>query len=418
MNAHILTIGDEILIGQTLNTNAAYIGSRLIELNIDISKTSVVGDNEKQILSEFKECFNNNDLVIVTGGLGPTHDDITLKCIAKFFNTELVLNEDVLNDVKKIFSRRGRKVTKINEDQALVPKIATVIRNKLGTAPGVWIEKDNKIFVVMPGVPFEMKEMMSSYVMPNLKEKIGKPEFVTMRLVLQTTGIPESYLFERLGNIDELLNGSGMAFLPSQYGVKLRITAKDKSAETAINKLTEIEQKIRNKVGRFVFAKGEETLEEVVGRLLKERELSIALAESCTGGNIANLLTNISGSSAYFERGVVSYSNGSKVEMLQVNEDIMQEFGAVSPEVAKQMSKGIRSISGTDLGLSVTGILGPTGATPEKPVGLVYISLCDINSCIVKKFLFGEDRLLNKQRASQAALEMIRKHLLGIQQDD
>jgi nicotinamide-nucleotide amidase len=418
MNAHILTIGDEILIGQTLNTNAAYIGSRLIELNIDISKTSVVGDNEKQILSEFKECFNNNDLVIVTGGLGPTHDDITLKCIAKFFNTELVLNEDVLNDVKKIFSRRGRKVTKINEDQALVPKIATVIRNKLGTAPGVWIEKDNKIFVVMPGVPFEMKEMMSSYVMPNLKEKIGKPEFVTMRLVLQTTGIPESYLFERLGNIDELLNGSGMAFLPSQYGVKLRITAKDKSAETAINKLTEIEQKIRNKVGRFVFAKGEETLEEVVGRLLKERELSIAIAESCTGGNIANLLTNINGSSAYFERGVVSYSNGSKVEMLQVNEDIMQEFGAVSPEVAKQMSKGIRSISGTDLGLSVTGILGPTGATPEKPVGLVYISLCDINSCIVKKFLFGEDRLLNKQRASQAALDMIRKHLLGIQQDD
>ena len=351
MNAHIITIGDEILIGQTLNTNAAYIGSRLIELNIDIKKTSVVGDNEKQILSEFKECFSNNDLVIVTGGLGPTHDDITLKCIAQFFNTELVLNEEVLNDVKNIFSKRGRKVTKINEEQALVPKIAKVIRNKLGTAPGVWIEKDNKIFVVMPGVPFEMKEMMSSYVMPNLKEKIGKPEFVTMRLVLQTTGIPESYLFERLGNIDELLNGSGMAFLPSQYGVKLRITAKDKSAETAINKLTEIEQKIRNKVGRFVFAKGEETLEEVVGRLLKERELSIALAESCTGGNIANLLTNISGSSAYFERGVVSYSNGSKVEMLQVNEDIMQEFGAVSPEVAKQMSKGIRSISGTDLGL-------------------------------------------------------------------
>jgi nicotinamide-nucleotide amidase len=418
MNAHILTIGDEILIGQTLNTNAAYIGSRLIELNIDISKTSVVGDNEKQILSEFKECFSDNDLLIVTGGLGPTHDDITLKCISKFFNTELVIDEEVLNDVKNIFSKRGRKVTKINEEQALVPKIASVIRNKLGTAPGVWIEKDNKIFVVMPGVPFEMKEMMSSYVMPNLKEKIGKPEFVTMRLVLQTTGIPESYLFERLGNIDELLNGSEMAFLPSQYGVKLRITAKDKSAETAINKLTEIEQKIRNKVGRFVFAKGEETLEEVVGRLLKERELSIALAESCTGGNIANLLTNISGSSAYFERGVVSYSNGSKVEMLQVNEDVMQEFGAVSPEVAKQMSKGIRSISGTDLGLSVTGILGPTGATPEKPVGLVYISLCDINSCIVKKFLFGEDRLLNKQRASQAALDMIRKHLLGIQQDD
>jgi nicotinamide-nucleotide amidase len=418
MNAHIITIGDEILIGQTLNTNAAYIGSRLIELSINIKKTSVVGDNETQILDEFKECFDANDLIIVTGGLGPTHDDITRKCIVKFFNTELVLNDDVLKDVKNIFSRRGRQLTKLNEDQALVPKIAKVIRNKLGTAPGVWIEKDNKIFVVMPGVPFEMKEMMSSYVMPNLKEKLGKPEFVSTRIVLQTTGIPESFLFERLGNIDELLNGAEMAFLPSQFGVKLRITVKDKSEEASNNRLTEIEQKIRSKVGRFVFAKGEETLEEVVGRLLKDRELSISLAESCTGGNIANLLTNISGSSDYFERGVVSYSNGSKVEMLQVNEDTIQKHGAVSPEVAEQMSKGIKSISCTDLGLSITGILGPTGATPDKPVGLVYISLCDNKTCIVKKFLFGEDRLLNKQRATQAALDMIRKHILGIQQDD
>ena len=418
MNAHIITIGDEILIGQTLNTNAAYIGSRLIELSIDIKKTSVVGDNEKHILNEFKECFNENDLVIVTGGLGPTHDDITRKCIVKFFNTQLVLNEDVLKDVKNIFSRRGRQVTKLNEDQALVPKNAKVIRNKLGTAPGVWIEKDNKIFIVMPGVPFEMKEMMSSYVMPSLKEKLGKQEFVSTRLILQTTGIPESFLFERLGNIDELLNSAEMAFLPNQFGVKLRITVKDKSEEASNNRLTEIEQKIRNKVGRFVFAKGEETLEEVVGRLLKERELSISLAESCTGGNISNLLTNISGSSDYFERGVVSYSNGSKVEMLQVDEDTIQKYGAVSPEVAQQMSKGIKSISCTDLGLSITGILGPTGATPDKPIGLVFISLCDNKSCIVKKFLFGEDRLLNKQRATQAALDMIRKHILGIQQDD
>ena len=418
MNAHIITIGDEILIGQTLNTNAAYIGSRLIELSIDIKKTSVVGDNEEQILNEFKECFHENELVIVTGGLGPTHDDITRKCIVKFFNTELVLNDDVLKDVKSIFSKRGRQVTKLNEDQALVPKNAKVIRNKLGTAPGIWIEKDNKIFIVMPGVPFEMKEMMSSYVMPNLKEKLGEPEFVTTRLVLQTTGIPESFLFERLGNIDELLNGAEMAFLPSQFGVKLRITAKDNSVESSNNRLTEIEQKIRNKVGRFVFVKGEETLEEVVGRLLKERELSISIAESCTGGNIANLLTNISGSSDYFERGVVSYSNGSKVEMLQVDEDVIQKHGAVSPEVAEQMARGIKSVSCTDLGLSVTGILGPTGATREKPIGLVYISLCDNKSCIVKKFLFGEDRLLNKQRATQAALDMIRKHILGIQQDD
>ncbi|MDR3609890.1 MAG: competence/damage-inducible protein A [Ignavibacteriaceae bacterium] len=418
MNAHILTIGDEILIGQTLNTNAAYIGSKLIELNINVCKTSVVGDNEKVILNEFKACFDKNDLVVVTGGLGPTHDDITRSCVVKFFNTELVMNDDVLKDVNQIFSKRGRIVTKVNEEQALVPKIANVIRNSLGTAPGIWIEKDQKIFVVMPGVPFEMKEMMDSYILPKLNEKIGVPEFVTGRINLQTTGIPESYLYERLGDINELLNGAQMAFLPSQYGVKLRVTATDKSSDLVNNKLSEIEQKIRNKVGRFVFAKGEETLEEVVGRLLKERELTLAVAESCTGGNIANLLTNISGSSDYFERGVVSYSNASKVEMLQVNEDTIMEHGAVSRSVAEQMAKGIKSISGTDLGLSVTGILGPTGATPGKPIGVVYIAICDNITSIVKKFLFGEDRILNKQRATQAALDMLRKHILGIQQDE
>jgi nicotinamide-nucleotide amidase len=418
MNAHIITIGDEILIGQTLNTNAAFIGSKLIDLNINVKKTSVVGDNEEEILKEFTDCFRDNDLILVTGGLGPTHDDITLQCVVKFFNTELIQNDDVLQDVINIFTRRGRQITKINEEQALVPKIGKVIRNKLGTAPGIWIEKDNKIFVVMPGVPFEMKEMVNSYVIPNLEEKFAEPEFIIKRLVLQTTGIPESFLFTRLGNLDELLEGAKIAFLPSQYGVKLRITVTEKSEEAARNKLSEIEQKIRNKAGRYIFAVGEEQLEEVVGRLLKERELTIALAESCTGGNIANLITNISGSSEYFERGVVSYSNGSKVELLKVDEDALLEYGAVSAEVAQQMAKGIRSISGTDLGLSITGILGPTGATPGKPVGLVYISICDNKSVIAKKFLFGEDRILNKQRATQAALDMIRKHILGIQQDD
>jgi nicotinamide-nucleotide amidase len=418
MNAHIITIGDEILIGQTLNTNAAFIGSKLIDLNINVKKTSVVGDSEDEILKEFSECFRDNDLVIVTGGLGPTHDDITLQCVVKYFNTELIQDDDVLQDVINIFAKRGRQITKINEEQALVPKIGKVIRNKLGTAPGIWIEKENKIFVVMPGVPFEMKEMINYYVIPNLKEKYGEPEVLIKRLVLQTTGIPESFLFTRLGNLDELLEGAKMAFLPSQYGVKLRITVTEKNEEAAKNKLSEIEQKIRNKVGRFIFAVGEELLEEVVARLLKERELTISIAESCTGGNIANLLTNISGSSEFFERGIVSYSNGSKVELLKVEEEALLEYGAVSPEVAQQMAQGIRSISGTDLGLSITGILGPTGSTPGKPVGLVYICICNNTSAIVKKFLLGEDRILNKQRATQAALDLIRKHILGIQQDD
>jgi len=418
MNAHIITIGDEILIGQTLNTNAAAIGSLLADIQVYVRKSSVVADEEEEVLKEFKECWENNDLVVVTGGLGPTHDDITRQCVVKFFNTELVANNDVLEDIKTMFQKRGRELTKLNEGQALVPKIAKVIRNFRGTAPGYWIEKVDKIFIVMPGVPFEMKEMMDSFVIPELKEKLINPEFISLRKSLQTTGIPESALFEKLGNLEELLEGAKLAFLPNQFGVKMRITAKGMNEQEAQNKVTEVEQRIRGKVGRYIFSREEESLEEVVARLLKERGLTISLAESCTGGGLANLLTNTSGSSDFFERGIVSYSNASKVEILKVNEDTIVEHGAVSIEIARQMAEGVKSISGTDLGVSITGIMGPTGATTGKPVGLVYIGLCDDKVCTAKKFIFGDDRIINKQRTIQAALDMIRRHLLGISFDD
>ena len=418
MNAHIITIGDEILIGQTLNTNAAYIGDHLTNIQVTINKTSVVGDDHDDIMNEFKTCWGKNDLLIVTGGLGPTHDDITRNCIVKFFKTELIQNDDVLEDIKKIFQKRGRDVRKINESQALVPKIAKVIRNEFGTAPGIWIEKENKIFIAMPGVPYEMHGMMQSFVIPNLSEKlIDLPNF-QKRITLETTGIPESFLFEKLGDLSELLDGAKLAFLPSQIGVRMRITANEKTEEEASNKLSEIEQKIRGKVGRFIFGRNGEKLEDVVGRILKERGLKIAIAESCTGGNISNLITNVSGSSNYFERAIVAYSNAAKVEILKVDEDLISEYGSVSMEVARQMAEGVKSISGIDIGLSITGIMGPTGATEGKPIGLVYIGLCDEEVCTAKKYTFGEDRLLNKQRTTQAALEMLRRHLLGISFDD
>ncbi len=417
MNAHIITIGDEILIGQTLNTNAAYIGSKLVDIQVYVKKSSVVSDVEEEILKEFKQCWENNDLVIATGGLGPTHDDITRQCVVKFFNTELMRNNEVLEDIKTMFAKKGREVTKINEGQALVPKIAKVIRNSHGTAPGFWIEKKNKIFVVMPGVPIEMQEMMENFVLSSLKEKLQNPKEISLRKTLQTTGIPESTLFEKLGNLEELLDGAKLAFLPSQYGVKLRITAKEKTEDEAKNKITEVEQRIRSKVGRFIYSREDESLEEVVARLLKERGLTISLAESCTGGGLANELTNVSGASAYFERGIVSYSNASKVEILKVLEDTIAEYGAVSLEVARQMAEGVKSISGTDLGVSITGIMGPTGATTDKPVGLVYIGLCDDKVCTAKEFTFGDDRIINKQKTIQAALDMIRKYLLGISLD-
>jgi nicotinamide-nucleotide amidase len=417
MNAHIITIGDEILTGQTLNTNAGFIGEKLSDVQINIRKATIVADNEEDILNEFQISWKNNDLVIVTGGLGPTHDDITRQCVVKFFNTELVKNEDVLYDIKALFQKSGREVTKVNENQALIPKIAKVIRNYLGTAPGMWIEKNEKIFIALPGVPFEMKAMMKSYVVPHLEEKLQK-NTVIKRSILQTTGIFESALYEKLGDINELLHGSKLAFLPTQQGVRLRITVEEADEESAKNKLSEIEQKIKSKVGRFIFATNDVLLEEVVGRMLKERGLKIALAESCTGGYISHLLTNISGSSNYFERGIVSYSNAAKVEILRVNEDTIAEYGAVSLEVARQMAEGAKATSGADIGLAVTGILGPTGAVPGKPVGLVYIGFCDETVCTAKKFTFGEDRIINKQRTAQAALEMVRRSLLGIPYDD
>ncbi|HEY6906275.1 MAG TPA: nicotinamide-nucleotide amidohydrolase family protein, partial [Ignavibacteriaceae bacterium] len=269
----------------------------------------------------------------------------------------------------------------------------------------------------MPGVPFEMEEMMTSYVIPTLKEKIGVPEIISVRKTLLTTGIAESTLFERLGDINELIGDSKLAFLPSQFGVRLRITSGAESEEAALNKIIEIEQKIRSKAGRFIYGKDDELLEEVIGKILKERGLTLAVAESCTGGLISNMLTNISGSSTYFERGIVSYSNVAKVEILKVNEDMIVENGAVSIEVARQMAEGVKAISGTDLGLSTTGIMGPTGATADKPVGLVYIGICDEKVCTAKEFQFGDNRLLNKQRAAQAALELLRRHLLGISDD-
>ena len=418
MKAYIITIGDEILLGNTLNTNAAFIGEQLYEINIPIIKTSVVGDDNSAILSELSIASESADVILITGGLGPTHDDVTRKSIVDFFKTELIESQEVLNDIKILFEKRKREVTSVNADQAKVPKIAEVIRNQYGTAPGLWIEQEEKIFVVMPGVPYEMEAMVESTVVPKLKDKLGEEKLFLKNKMMLTTGIPESTLFERLGNLDELLQGAKLAFLPNQFGVKLRVTVEGADEKEVKDKLMEVEQRIRSKAGRFIYGAGEDQLEAVVGRLLLERELKIATAESCTGGLIGNMLTNISGSSKYFERGVICYSNAAKVEILKVDEDTIAKQGAVSPDVAMQMAEGVKSTSGSDIGIATTGIMGPTGATADKPIGLVFIGYCDEKVCTAKKYQFGEDRLLNKQRTAQAALEFVRRQLLGISFDD
>jgi len=418
MKAYIITIGDEILLGNTLNTNAAYIGTQLFDINIPVIKTSVVGDDNSAILSELNSASEVAELIVVTGGLGPTHDDVTRKSIVDFFNTELVENKEVLEDISSLFEKRKRKITNVNIDQAKVPKIAEVIRNQLGTAPGLWIEQNNKVYVVMPGVPYEMEAMMESTVIPKLKDRIGEGQKILLRKTILTTGIPESTLYERLGNIDDLLEGAKLAFLPNVFGVKLRLSVEGDDEKELKNKLTEVEQRIRSKAGRFIYGVDDDQLEAVVGRLLLEREFKIATAESCTGGLVGDMLTNVSGSSKYYERGVICYSNAAKVEILNVNEDTLAEHGAVSMEVAMQMAVGVKSTSGADIGLATTGIMGPTGATNDKSIGLVYIGYCDDKVCTARKFHFGEDRLLNKQRTAQAALDFVRRQLLGISPDD
>ena len=417
MKAQIITIGDELLIGQTLNSNASFIGKILTDFEIEVLKQVVIGDDEQAILSEFETAWENFDLVIVTGGLGPTHDDITCATVAKFFNSDLEKNIEVLKDIKERFTRLNRSMALVNETQAMVPKIASVIRNYYGTAPGLWIEQDNKIMAVMPGVPYEMKQMMTNFIIPKLSGKIKASFSVTKRLTLLTTGIAESTLFAKFGDMDDFLLGAKLAFLPSQFGVKLRLTVTEEDEESAFNKLNELEQKIRSFAGRYIYGKDEDELAEVVGNLLKERGLTLSVAESCTGGNICSMLTNYNGSSKFLERGVVVYSNAAKVELLNVDEDAITTYGAVSKEVAQEMAEGIKAISGTDIGLSITGILGPTGGSDQKPVGTVFIGICDQNGSTVQKLNYGDDRILNKQRASQAALDIVRKNILGIPLD-
>jgi nicotinamide-nucleotide amidase len=411
--AAVVTIGDEILIGQVTNTNAAFIGQELSEVGVEVTRMIVVGDEYEEIMAAFREYYEKVDAVLVTGGLGPTHDDITRKVVADFFDVPLVMDNSVLENVRDRLAKRGIALRKVNEEQALVPSGCEVLMNHWGTAPGMLFDEDGKFFVVMPGVPHEMQNLMREYVIPRMKQKaVGQ---VIKHRVLRTTGIAESSLYELLGDMGVLLGGKAkLAFLPSQIGVRLRITVKSATVEGADSIIGEVEREIRAKAERYIYAEGEVEIEEAVGRMLAERKLTISVAESCTGGFISHRITNVSGSSAYFDRGVVSYSNRAKMDILHVPRDVLEKFGAVSEEVARAMAEGVRKISSADIGISVTGIAGPTGGTPEKPVGLVYIGLADSAGAVVERRVMPDERLRFKDRVSQAALELVRKRLLGL----
>jgi nicotinamide-nucleotide amidase len=415
MKAEVISIGDELLIGQVINTNQAFIAEKLNSIGVSVGKMTTVGDDESSILESFGEALANHDLVLVTGGLGPTHDDITRTAVCKFFDTDLVVNDEALERVKGFFEKRGIVPKKVNEDQARVPRSCMVIQNHHGTAPGFLFERNGRYLIAMPGVPFEMKAMVENHILPFFAAKASG--LVIQHRTLKTTGIGESFLAEQIGDISTLFSpkdGVTLAFLPGPTGTRLRITARADSTDAAGRKVELVEKRIRSKAGKYIYAADEEELEEVIGKLLLERRLTLAVAESCTGGLIADRITNVPGSSNYFERSYVTYSNESKLADLGVPSSLILRHGAVSSEVAEAMAAGVRTKSNSDIGLSTTGIAGPSGGSKEKPVGLVWVGYSDRAGTLALRFNFGDNRRRTKERAAQAALELLRRKLLKI----
>ncbi len=413
MTAEIITIGDELLIGQIINTNQAYIAERLNSVGIDCRRMTTVGDDAAEITAAFTAAFDRAQVVCITGGLGPTHDDITKTLVCEFFNTDLVMHEPTLEHIKALAQRRNITLIQSNLDQALVPRNGTVIPNPVGTAPGMLLERDGRMFFVMPGVPYEMKEMLDNWILPFLRER--RTGTVLLHRTLKSTGIGESMLAHQIGDISSVIGTDGsvtLAFLPNPIGTKMRITVKGTDEAAAQAKLLHAESVLREKAGQYIYSDDEKDLEHVIGQLLKERSLTLATAESCTGGAIAHRITNVPGSSGYFLGGFVVYHNDMKMKQLGVPQQTIADHGAVSKAVAEAMASGARTASGAHIALSATGIAGPDGGTPEKPVGLCWLGYSDAESTFAMKFSFGDNRIRFKERATQAALELLRRKLL------
>jgi competence/damage-inducible protein CinA-like protein len=411
MTTEIISVGDELLIGQVVNTNAAFIGELCSSQGLKVQRVSTLGDEKSELIQCFARAWEEHDIVIVTGGLGPTHDDVTRDAVAEFFNSELLFSEPVFDDIQAFFASRQRDISDANRDQALVPHNAGYLRNLHGTAPGMHYERNEKHFFVLPGVPGEMKPMMQNAVIPLLSGLVSN---AYASCVIMTTGIPESDLAEKFEGIEKFFGTASLAYLPSALGVRLRLSSIATQMEEAQNSLQQLKDFIYQRVSDYIYAEDERSLEEIVASLLIERSATIAVAESCSSGMLADRLTDVPGSSAYFDRGIVAYSNKSKEEELGVPAELLIEHGAVSREVALAMAEGIRARAGTDFALSTTGIAGPGGASEDKPVGMVWIAFCSNAQSFAIDYYFGNDRKKNKTRTAQTALEMLRRALLGL----
>lgn len=406
MTTEIITIGDEILIGQIIDTNSAWIARQLNVIGIELVQISSVADHPTAIKKALDAAANRADIILCTGGLGPTKDDVTKQTLADYFNTTLYRDEQVLKHVEAIFSKFNKPMLEVNRKQADVLANATVLHNETGTAPGMWIKKERKIYVIMPGVPNEMKFLMKEEVLPRLRVLPGRKAIVHETLL--TAGIGESFLAEKIKSVeDSLPDHIHLAYLPKYGQVRIRLSAMGNQLEMLQDEVHQYIDKIVEKVPEFFVSYGDTTLEETVLHMMKNRNLTVSTAESCTGGYISHMLTSYAGSSTVFMGGAVTYSNELKINMLGVKEETLIQYGAVSEEVALEMVNGAKQQYATDYSIAVTGIAGPDGGTPEKPVGTVWIAVAGKHKVSTRKFNFGKVRLPNIERAAASALMML-----------
>jgi nicotinamide-nucleotide amidase len=410
MLAEIITIGDELLIGQVIDTNSAWIAEQLNMIGIKVHQITSISDDKNHILATLREASERARLILITGGLGPTKDDITKQTLCTYFNTSLVFSEEAYENVEKLFSARGVAVTELNRLQAMVPANCSVIPNPNGTAPCMWFEKDNCIYISMPGVPFEMKAIMAPELIPRLLNKLNK---VIIHRTILTEGIGESSLATLIEPWeDSLPSFIKLAYLPQPGMVRLRLTAYGTDREQLQQAIYEAEKGLYSYAGKYIFGFDDDTIESVIGQLLRNKGMTLSTAESCTGGNIAQLITSIAGSSDYFKGSVVAYSNEVKENFLGVPHQILVDHGAVSEQTVIAMAEGIRARLSTDYAIAVSGISGPGGGTDDKPVGTTWIAVATPTETIARKFLFGEHRGRNIRKASVAAMNMLRSKLV------
>lgn len=411
MNAEIISIGSEHLLGEIINTDAPYLCQRLATLGIEMERESTIGDDEKGIASSLEEALKRVKMVITIGGLGPTPDDITKKVIARVAEEQLVLHEGILSEIEGKFKEEKKSMPSDNIKQAFLPRDSHPLKNRIGIAPGFILETRNRIIVALPGPYNELVPMFEEEVIPYLKERFKVRE-VIKSFVLRTTGLPESKVAEELKDIMKKSKNPQVSLLAHENIVDIRLTAKAGDEKTG-EKLNEgMEKRIEKRLGNYIFGTGKQTLEEVIGYLLYMRKKTIAVAESCTGGLISHRLTNVPGSSNYFLGSVVAYSNKMKRDRLGVKKTTLEKYGAVSEKVAGEMAKEIKKLTRSDFGLGITGIAGPTGATEEKPIGLVYIALAYKDKIETREFNLRGEREVIKAKAANAALDIVRRHLL------